>query len=42
MANPGTRVQDMLKMTSLNTVFDIHHDEASAIKSFGQHSGATA
>jgi anti-sigma B factor antagonist len=42
MANPGIRVQDMLKMTSLNTVFDIYPDEASAIKSFAQHSGATA
>src|ERR1700733_12172545 len=41
MANPGTRVQDMLKMTSLNTVFDIHHDEASAISSFGHSSGAS-
>jgi len=29
-------------MTSLNAVFDIQQDEASAIKSFGQSSGAKA
>jgi anti-anti-sigma regulatory factor len=42
IVNPGKKVQDVLKMTSLNAVFDIQQDEASAIKSFGQSSGAKA
>ncbi|MFZ0036415.1 MAG: STAS domain-containing protein [Candidatus Acidiferrales bacterium] len=42
IANVGKKVQEMLKMTSLNAVFDIHQDEDSAIKSFGQASGAKA
>ncbi len=42
IAGPAKRVQDMLKMTSLTSVFDIHPDEASAIKSFGQSAGAKA
>ncbi|MFZ0635488.1 MAG: STAS domain-containing protein [Candidatus Acidiferrales bacterium] len=42
IVNPGKKVQDMLKMTSLNAVFDIQQDEASAVKSFGQSSGAKA
>jgi anti-sigma B factor antagonist len=42
LSNLSPKVQDMLKMTSLNAVFDIHPDEASAIKSFGQASSAKA
>jgi anti-sigma B factor antagonist len=42
IANVGKKVQEMLKMTSLNAVFDIHQDEDSAIKSFGQAAGAKA
>jgi len=42
LSNLSPKVQDMLKMTSLNAVFDVHPDEASAIKSFGQASGAKA
>ncbi|MFZ0036640.1 MAG: STAS domain-containing protein [Candidatus Acidiferrales bacterium] len=42
IASPTKKVQDMLKMTSLNSVFDIHADEASAIKSFGHSAGAKA
>lgn len=42
IVNPGKKVQDVLKMTSLTAVFDIHQDEASAITSFGQSSGAKA
>ena len=42
MSSPARKVHDMLKMTSLTSVFDIHPDEASAIKSFGVSSGAKA
>jgi anti-sigma B factor antagonist len=42
MVNPGKKVHDMLKMTSLNSVFDIYADEASAINSFGHSAGAKA
>jgi anti-sigma B factor antagonist len=42
LSNLSPKVQDMLRMTSLNAVFDVHPDEASAIKSFGQVSGAKA
>jgi hypothetical protein len=36
------RVQDLLQMTSMNAVFDIQKNEASAIKSFDQAAGAIA
>jgi anti-sigma B factor antagonist len=42
LSNLSPKVQEMLKMTSLNAVFDIHADETSAIKSFSQASGANA
>ncbi len=42
IVNPGKKVHEILKVTSLVKVFDIHEDEASAIKSFGQTSGASA
>jgi anti-sigma B factor antagonist len=35
LANCSKRVQDLLHMTRLSAVFDIHKDEASAIASFG-------
>ena len=35
LANLSGKVKDVIKMTSLNSVFDIHADEASAVKSFG-------
>jgi anti-sigma B factor antagonist len=35
LANLNKRVHDLLEMTRLSTVFDIHKDEASAIASFG-------
>jgi anti-sigma B factor antagonist len=41
LASPNGKVKDVLKMTSLNSVFDIHEDETSAVKSFGG-SAATA
>lgn len=31
------RVEELLRMTSINRIFEIHHDEASAIRSFGQN-----
>jgi anti-sigma B factor antagonist len=36
------KVQDLLQITRLYTVFDIRDDEATAIKSFGQSAAATA
>ena len=35
LLNPSKKVSDMLQMTSLNTVFDIHKDEAAAVKALG-------
>ena len=35
LVNPSQRVQDLLQMTRLSTVFDVQTDEASAIQSFG-------
>jgi anti-sigma B factor antagonist len=34
LACPSGKVKDVLKMTSLHSVFDIHETEASAVKSF--------
>jgi anti-anti-sigma factor len=34
LANLNGKVQDLLKMTKLSSVFDIHKDVASAIRSF--------
>ena len=34
MANVNQRVQELLKLTSLHKVFDVHKDEASAVQSF--------
>ena len=38
LANLNKRVHDLLEMTRLSAVFDIHKDEASALKSFGRSS----
>jgi anti-sigma B factor antagonist len=35
LVNPHKKVQHLLEATNLHKVFDIQHDEASAIKSFG-------
>jgi len=35
MVNLNRKVQDLLKATSLNELFDVHKDEASAVHSFG-------
>lgn len=35
LANPNQKVMDLLKATTLNKVFDVHKDEASAVHSFG-------
>ncbi|MGC2171522.1 MAG: STAS domain-containing protein [Candidatus Sulfotelmatobacter sp.] len=42
LTNLNKRVHDLLHMTRLSTVFDIHKDEASAIESFGGESQAVA
>jgi anti-sigma B factor antagonist len=34
MANVNQRVQELLKLTSLHKIFDVHKDEASAVQSF--------
>jgi len=34
LLNPTARVKDLLRITTLNTIFDIHEDEASAVRSF--------
>jgi anti-sigma B factor antagonist len=34
MANVNQRVQELLRVTSLHKVFDVHKDEASAVQSF--------
>ena len=34
LVNPSQRLHDLLQMTRLSAVFDIHSDEASAIQSF--------
>ena len=36
LANLGTRSKDLLVMTKLIMVFDVHDNEAAAIASFGQ------
>jgi anti-sigma B factor antagonist len=40
LANVNKKVQDLLQMTMLSAVFDVHQDEPSAIKSFGLSSKA--
>jgi anti-sigma B factor antagonist len=42
LANLTKRVHDLLQMTRLSAVFDIHKDEASAIESFGRSTQAVA
>ena len=40
LTNVNKKVQDLFQMTMLSAVFDVHPDESSAIKSFGQSSKA--
>jgi anti-sigma B factor antagonist len=42
LVNLSKKVQDLLQMTSMNAVFDIQKNEASAIRSFDQAAGAIA
>jgi anti-sigma B factor antagonist len=42
LVNLSKKVQDLLQMTSMNAVFDIQKNEASAIRSFDQAAGANA
>jgi hypothetical protein len=39
LVNLSKKVQDLLHMTSMNAVFDIQKNEASAIRSFDQAAG---
>jgi anti-sigma B factor antagonist len=34
LLNPTKRVKDLLRMTNLNTIFDVYEDEAHALRSF--------
>jgi anti-sigma B factor antagonist len=34
LLNPSNRVKDLLRMTNLNTIFDVHEYEANAVLSF--------
>lgn len=40
LLNLTKKVHDLLQITKLYTVFDVHDDEAKAITSFGQAAGA--
>jgi len=42
LLNPTKRVQDTMRFTKLNAVFQILDDEAAAIKSFGQSAAVSA
>jgi anti-sigma B factor antagonist len=42
LLNLTNKVQDLMQITKLYTVFDIMNDEAVAVKSFGQAVAATA
>ena len=42
LAAPNSRVTEMLKMTSLHSVFDVYGDEAAAVQSFAKSAGAKA
>jgi|SRR5271170_16083 len=42
LVNLTDKVQGLMQITRLYTVFDIKDDEASAVKSFGQSLGASA
>jgi anti-sigma B factor antagonist len=42
LLNLTNKVDDVMQITKLHTVFDIMDDDASAAKSFGQSLGATA
>jgi anti-sigma B factor antagonist len=41
LASPSGKVKDVLKMTSLHAVFDIHENETSAVESFGSSAAAS-
>src|SRR5579863_7085751 len=34
LLNPTPRVRDLLRITTVNTIFDVHEDEAQALQSF--------
>jgi anti-sigma B factor antagonist len=42
LLSPTPQVQNLLKLTQLDTLFDIHHDEDAAIKSFTKGAAAQA
>jgi anti-sigma B factor antagonist len=34
LLSPATRVRELLRITAVNTIFDVHEDEAQAVRSF--------
>jgi len=42
LLNPTRQVQDLLHTTNLDSVFDVHNDEAAAIQSFSRGAAARA
>jgi anti-sigma B factor antagonist len=42
LLSPTSQVQNLLKITQLDTLFDIKHDEETAIKSFSKGAAAQA
>jgi anti-sigma B factor antagonist len=42
LLKPSIQILDLLKTTKLDNVFDITEDEAAAIQSFSERTGATA
>jgi anti-sigma B factor antagonist len=42
LLSPTPQVQNLLKLTQLDTLFDIHHDEDAAIDSFTKGAAAQA
>jgi anti-sigma B factor antagonist len=42
LVNLSQKVQDLMQITKLHTVFDIYNDEAAAVRSFSQAAAATS
>jgi len=42
LLNPSERVRNTMRITKLDTVFDIMNDETEGVKSFGQSTAASA
>jgi anti-sigma B factor antagonist len=42
LVNLPPKVQDLMQITKLHTVFDLYNDEAAAVRSFSQAAAATS